>query len=435
MKKTLLLPLLLLATGLFAQTTRQNSFPSTGPMPNPPDPSVLGDFEPPVVTCINGLSANIMPTGAITLWASDILQFASDNATPANQIQLAIRKAGTGVGFPIDGQGNPLPNVVLTCDNLGTQTLELWAKDLAGNTAFCELQFDLQDNAGNCDGQTLPWLIEVCSITGGQDGIEEIYYQVSGTNPNEPFFATDLSDQYDNGCGYFDVPLGSDVVVAPIKDDNPLNGVTTYDLVLISKHIEGIELLNSPYKIIAADADRNGKIEAADVAELNKLILGIYTELPNNTSWRFVPENYVFPDPTNPFLQSFPETVSFSNIVTPVSALFRGIKVGDVNNTAVANFSGAGADERQSTSTTIIGQSYPNPIVETATLPIFLQEAENVYLEVSDLAGRIFWVNNLQLEKGSHSLHIPASALPNAGVYAWRVRAGEVTKSGKLVRQ
>ena len=31
------------------------------------------------------------------------------------------------------------------------------------------------------------------------------------------------------------IPMASNYTVTPMKDDNPLNGVTTYDLVLISR--------------------------------------------------------------------------------------------------------------------------------------------------------------------------------------------------------
>ncbi|MBK7937144.1 MAG: hypothetical protein IPJ82_08605 [Lewinellaceae bacterium] len=98
--------------------------------------------------------------------------------------------------------------------------------------------------------------------------------------------------------------------MTPTKDDNPLNGVSTYDLVLISKHILGLEPLNSPYKMIAADANKSNSITTFDIVEIRKLILGIYNELPNNTSWRFVDKDYVFPQPTNPFATTFPETKS-----------------------------------------------------------------------------------------------------------------------------
>jgi hypothetical protein len=101
--------------------------------------------------------------------------------------------------------------------------------------------------------------------------------------------------------------MGTDITITPHLDENPLNGVTTFDLVLITKHILGIQLLDSPYKMIAADVNNSSTITTADMIQLRKLILGIYDDFPNNTSWRFVDADYVFPDPTNPWLQEFPD--------------------------------------------------------------------------------------------------------------------------------
>jgi hypothetical protein len=134
------------------------------------------------------------------------------------------------------------------------------------------------------------------------------------------------------------VPTGSDYTLTPTKDDNPLNGVSTYDLVLISKHILGLEPLASPYKMIAADANKSNSITTFDIVEIRKLILGIYTELPNNTSWRFVDEDYSFPNPANPFQTQFPEIKTVSNVQAhQMDEDFVAVKIGDVNGTALAN--------------------------------------------------------------------------------------------------
>jgi hypothetical protein len=94
--------------------------------------------------------------------------------------------------------------------------------------------------------------------------------------------------------------------VTPTKDDNPLNGVSTYDLVLISKHILGLEPLGTPYKMIAADANKSGSITTFDIVELRKLILGIYTDLPNNTSWRFIDRGLPVPEREQPIPDDLP---------------------------------------------------------------------------------------------------------------------------------
>ncbi|MBC7775300.1 MAG: T9SS type A sorting domain-containing protein [Phycisphaerae bacterium] len=72
--------------------------------------------------------------------------------------------------------------------------------------------------------------------------------------------------------------------------------------------------------------------------EIRKLILGLYTDLPNNTSWRFVDKTFQFPTPNNPFQTAFPETISVLDaLMGQLDRDFVGLKVGDVNGTAVAN--------------------------------------------------------------------------------------------------
>ena len=299
----------------------------------------MKDCKAPTVVCLNGLSVNIMPTGMIQLYASDFLQYTDDNCTPTGQLKIGIRKCGTGTGFPIDpATGLPVTNVVFTCTELGTQCVELWSIDAAGNADYCETYVIVQDNNNNCPNANH---INVAGAvkTEMTDGIEEAIVNIDGSvNFAPPFSYFDLSD----AAGVYEVknnvPVAATFVIAPEKDDNPLNGVTTYDLVLISKHILGIEPLNSPYKMIAADANKSGSITTFDIVELRKLILGIYTELPNNTSWRFVDKSFSFPNLNNPFQTAFPETKSVSNaMLNQLGDDFAGVKIGDVNSTAVAN--------------------------------------------------------------------------------------------------
>jgi len=298
------------------------------------------DCKPPTVVCINGLSVNIMPTGMITLWASDFLQYTEDNCTPAGYIKIGIRKCGTGTGFPVDAQGNPILFVTFDCTELGTRCVELWAIDAAvpANADFCETYLIVQDNFGVCPNANQ---INVAGAlkTEEADGVEEGTVQISGTSSfTPPYNYFDLSDANGTYAVVNSVPLDATLVIAPEKDDNPLNGVTTYDLVLISKHILGIEPLDSPYKMIAADANKSGSITTFDIVEIRKLILGIYTDLPNNTSWRFVDKAFSFPNANNPFQTAFPETISIADaMVSQMDEDFAGVKIGDVNGTAVAN--------------------------------------------------------------------------------------------------
>ncbi len=133
------------------------------------------------------------------------------------------------------------------------------------------------------------------------------------------------------GCSSFDL--------IPELNRNPLNGVSTYDLVLISKHILGLENINSPLKMIAADANRSNSITTLDIVTLRRLILGIDTAIAGNKSWRFIPKSHVFPNPQNPFEANFPEFITAQKQTSNISNLdFWGIKVGDLNDDASPGF-------------------------------------------------------------------------------------------------
>lgn len=130
------------------------------------------------------------------------------------------------------------------------------------------------------------------------------------------------------------------LTVAPYKNDDPLNGVNVCDLIAIRNHILGIENLDSPYKIIASDLNKNNGITTFDLVEITRVLLGVESEFTTSNSWRFVDEDFVFPSPTNPFATPFPEVININNNPTAFEANFVAVKMGDVNNSALGSYPG-----------------------------------------------------------------------------------------------
>jgi len=133
--------------------------------------------------------------------------------------------------------------------------------------------------------------------------------------------------------------------ITPTKnnDINKTNGVTTLDLALTQAHILGKNLLNSPYKLIAADVNGDGKVTALDLVYMKRLILGLDTTFTNTSTkeqrlWAFVDSSYKFPDTTNPF--PFKDSISYTGLnASQTNQTFIGVKLGDVNwdwNPAIA---------------------------------------------------------------------------------------------------
>jgi hypothetical protein len=95
--------------------------------------------------------------------------------------------------------------------------------------------------------------------------------------------------------------------------------------------------LNSPYKIIAADANSSNSVTTADLVALRQLVLLITPVLPSGTpSWRFIDAAFVFPNPQNPFVSVYPEfiNVGLSPGGITMGLDFVAVKVGDVNGNA-----------------------------------------------------------------------------------------------------
>lgn len=83
-------------------------------------------------------------------------------------------------------------------------------------------------------------------------------------------------------------------IITGLSHQEPSKEVSTFDLVLIQKHILGIETFSNPFQFIAADVNRDGKINSADLVIMRKVILGVYENFPDNTSWRLIPRTSVF---------------------------------------------------------------------------------------------------------------------------------------------
>ena len=110
-----------------------------------------------------------------------------------------------------------------------------------------------------------------------------------------------------------------------------VEGVDVGDLIAVRRHILQKDVLDSPYKIIAADVDLSKSINVADVLLMRRMILGMPVTLTKH--WRFIPADYTFQNPANPLTENFPENYIFVVTMGTYHATkdFVGFKVGDVN--------------------------------------------------------------------------------------------------------
>ena len=293
------------------------------------------DAKAPAPICISGLSIELMPDGegggAMTVWANDFI--ASDIWDCSEPIFYTIHRAEEVDSLLAAGEeivpGDDDTAVTVTCDDPEVVLVYIFAWDDAGNGDRCEAMLLINDFMGLC-GPVPGATIAGAVTTDNGDAIEDVLVNVSGQM--DATFTTNASGAYVfNG-----LDLGGDYTVAANLDKDPLNGVSTFDLVLISKDILGTKRITVPYRRLAADVNRSNQITTLDLIQIRRLILGIDTKFANAPSWIFVDADYEFSD--TPLTDDVPRVINFNNLTEEqLSASFIGIKMGDVNGNAVPN--------------------------------------------------------------------------------------------------
>jgi hypothetical protein len=277
----------------------------------------------PTAYCINGIATDLMPVdtngdgtidwGMIEIWAND---FDLGSFHCNGPVTFSFSKDTTDKGRMYD------------CDSLGMRYVEMWVTDrVTGNQTFCRTHIIIQDNNDVCpDSMTVT--AQVAGIIQDQEGepLEEVKVYLEGMqNMN-------TMSMEDGRYAFSGVTGGNNYEVVPNRDEDPMKGVSTFDLLMIQRHLLGIEELPTPYHYLAADVDGNESVSVKDIIYLRRMILGLQKDFGSNPPWRFVQTTYQFPDPTNPWMEQIPEVFPIHNLAGDMMYVdFTGIKLGDLN--------------------------------------------------------------------------------------------------------
>lgn len=282
--------------------------------------------------------------GAVEVQGEDfVLQIDMDCSPPVTYSIHILTEVLDGTDIPSPEQSSIFVTCLSEC-NYNT-TVRIYAWDSAFNP------YSLQPNStlGGSnfvfhDAQLFVYdFLSVCicefyftSISGtienlDSDGVDSVQVTLSGD-------ANSVQQTEQGSFSFNNVSMGQDYIITPHKNDNHKNGVSTFDAILINKHILSIYPFYHPHQYIAADVNNSKVISVQDIVWIRRLVLGLIDTFPNNTSWRFVPKNYVFPVPTNPWFEDFPEQQVINTLNGgTTNADFWAIKIGDINRSANAN--------------------------------------------------------------------------------------------------
>jgi len=285
------------------------------------------DCKNPTPVC-QGVTTVVMNNGeCVSIWALDLLEYAEDNCT-----ERTVEEWDDNARIRREGDNGALTTAIdLCCEDIadGAVNVEVWVEDEAGNADFCVVAIIVQDNGGNCPDQgTGSSLLAGTTATETGNLVDDVAVSVNNSVANTVVM-TDVS-------GVYNTSVAKDEMnnITPEKLDNPQEDISTNDLVFMAQHVLQINMLTTPYQLIAADVNADGVIDVFDMLELRELILFSITEFSNNTSWRFVDAAYTFQNPVAPWAEAYPQYIDAMSDIARLNEDFVAIKIGDLDGSA-----------------------------------------------------------------------------------------------------
>lgn len=315
------------------------------------------DCKKPTPYCISSLTKSLdAVTGAVEISAKNFDNGSSDNCTAKEGLIFTFDRAypvkskinqihffkGDGVDTTeaafLAGAAqkwNPLTKssvIHLDCNNIkngiaDTVYLKMSVTDQNGFSDYCTTELILQDNADVCPDVVTRHAVSGTIKTEDNKVVKgvEVRYK---TTEKDGSVVVDKDGKYT----FPDLGRGNEYVIEGYRDGDPLEGVSTMDIVFIQRHILGLAPFTSPYQMIAADIDDSKVVTASDLTRIRKLILGITNKLPNDRpAWLILPKNGI-KDPGAPLY--FDTEFKTGTLLKDIKdADFVAVKIGDVNYT------------------------------------------------------------------------------------------------------
>ena len=323
---------------------------------------------PPLAICLGNVIWSLGNTTETEVWASD---FDAKSEGGCGLDELIFSFVDTdATNFPVLSQNYScadMPNGIYI-----DIPVTIYIVDEAGQSTSCNSILQLQDTQNVCLDTGSSTVVSGGVRTEENEPLEEV--MMSLQNMNDESMIMQMTGL--NGGYSFDGV--NDTYSYNLKaehDADHLNGISTLDLVMLQRHILGLNRIDSPYKLIAGDVDNSGSISAIDLIQLRKLILGMYDELPDNDSWVFVPKSHQFTDVNLPW--DYPGYVELNEMKTDVETDFVAVKIGDVNNSVELGLS---SDVLKRSSSTVYLQT-PDEIYkpgELVAVPLIVDKSQSI---------------------------------------------------------
>lgn len=268
----------------------------------------------------------------------------------------------------------------------------------------------------------------------GQIGVSETIFEVTFVDNPAAQFLTLVSG--DNGHALIpiqeNIPASAVFRITPSKDDNPLGGLTTFDLAeamdRIERHLDGSDPFSLVEQWFGADVNTDGTVTQADVDLLYNGVLGITNEpIP---AWRFVPKSFAFENPAMPLFPVPPGFIEGTVAELNTNHEFWAFRIGRIPDASPCELTG--------TVEIPVFSAYdasPNPTEGGFEIEVDVPRPVRLRGEVFEISGKVIWQQPAVLYPAGISTFVfDVDLIP--GTYLWKISdPQENFQIGRIVRE
>jgi hypothetical protein len=191
------------------------------------------------------------------------------------------------------------------------------------------------------------------------------------------------------------------------------------------------------YQYIAADVDKNGKIDLEDINILLKYLTG---EIQNfsNSDWLVTSTSSLKP---NMKITELINWLAIDKVEKDLEKLdFMSIQLGNIvsepyaGNIIDSEWEAEVRSLISSQEEDLQVEISPNPFVYTFEIKIHTRQKSNALIELYDLSGKMVQMKEVQLKTGENYFDIEGRDLNN-GMYIYKVKLAEKQITGKVIKQ
>jgi hypothetical protein len=285
----------------------------------------------PTPICIQTMTVTLMPDGngggMAAIWATDFINSDVEDCfgNVIDKYSIYTEEEANESGFlPVVGRDG----IELTCEDFGGDdvNVRVYAIDNNSNADYCAVVLEVQAfQEGLCEGSSgsLSGLI----MTQDAELMAGVEVSLTGDNAVNETVTTAADGQY----RFTNLAIESDYTVNPdYRASFDFGAVTVTDIVSITNHILGTNVLTTGYDHVAADVNLDADVNIFDLVAMRRVILGLQDELNDaGATWRFVEAGYNL-TPGN-WMATFPEVYNVNNLQGNVTeADFVVVELGNV---------------------------------------------------------------------------------------------------------